>query len=418
MFFAASNINWGGKNWEDILEADARGYYAYLPALFIYGDPQFGFFDSIERKYPRKNLYYDYRQKTTSGTVNKYFAGTALAELPFFLAGHALAGLSGEDADGYTRFYFICINAGAVVYAFFILYYMALILRRYGVSDRLIAFIIPVLAFGTHMYLYTLMDPGMSHIYSMLFFAMFMHYAFRYFDAPGLINLYRLAILLGIIILIRPSNAMILFALPFLAGSADRLKMGFKFLFKKPVHFIGCIVTVMLIAGIQLLWYRAATGQFFVYSYSAERFYFDKPHIIEILFSYRRGLFLYTPVLLISLAGLFILYRKNGAWPVVTLTGFLMLVIYVLSCWWMWWYGGGFSGRVFVEYMPFFFILLGLMLEQTTGKRAGKALQILLVVLTLICQIQIYQYRHYHIHWDSTTKELYWENFLRIDKLL
>jgi len=34
----AANIQWGGNNWKDIIEADGKGYYAYLPAVFIYQD--------------------------------------------------------------------------------------------------------------------------------------------------------------------------------------------------------------------------------------------------------------------------------------------------------------------------------------------------------------------------------------------
>lgn len=85
----SSNFNWGNKHWKGIVEADGKGYYAYLPAIFIYKDLNFGFFDEIEKeKYYNKNLYYDYRADTNGKTINKYYCGTALAELPFFLIAH------------------------------------------------------------------------------------------------------------------------------------------------------------------------------------------------------------------------------------------------------------------------------------------------------------------------------------------
>ena len=33
--WTASNLQWGKENWRNIIEGDAKGYYAYLPAVFI-----------------------------------------------------------------------------------------------------------------------------------------------------------------------------------------------------------------------------------------------------------------------------------------------------------------------------------------------------------------------------------------------
>ncbi|MGZ6519929.1 MAG: hypothetical protein ACXVED_20275, partial [Bacteroidia bacterium] len=81
----SSNINWGKNSWKNIILADAKGYYAYLPATFIYHDLNFSFFDSIEKKYSGPKTFYDYRVGEGSKTVDKYFAGTAIAMSPFFL---------------------------------------------------------------------------------------------------------------------------------------------------------------------------------------------------------------------------------------------------------------------------------------------------------------------------------------------
>ena len=47
--FFSSNIQWGkDKQHLGILEADARGYYAWLPAGFVYHDLNFAFTSKIE----------------------------------------------------------------------------------------------------------------------------------------------------------------------------------------------------------------------------------------------------------------------------------------------------------------------------------------------------------------------------------
>ncbi len=418
LFFAASNINWGGKNWEDILEADARGYYAYLPAVFIYHDLNFGFFEEIElKKYPRPHLFYDYRNEHKGKHINKYFCGTAIAELPFFALGHLITTMSGEESDGYTRFYFICINFGALVYLLLAFVYLIRILRYYKINENVIAFLIPVYIFGTNLFLYSVLDPGMSHVYSLFFFSVFIYKAILFFENPSKSALYILALLLGIIILIRPSNAMILLSLPFLAGTYPRFKSALLYAIRSPLTLFVSILIVCAVVFIQLVFYKMATGDFIVYAYTKERFYFDQPNILNILFSYRKGLFLYTPLLFISLAAYYHLFRQNR-FAAVSHFLFLSVVTYILSCWWMWWYGGGFSGRVFIEYFPFFIILTGVLINNIRQKVPKRLLYGLIVVLVLICQIQIYQYRHYHIHWENTDRDMYWNAFLRIDRLL
>jgi hypothetical protein len=91
---------------------------------------------------------------------------------------------------------------------------------------------------------------------------------------------------------------------------------------------------------------------------------------------------------------------------------------YVLSSWNNWWYGGSFSSRVFAEYIPLFAILMGITLENFKKSLSGRFYISLIFLLVIICQIQIYQYRYYHIHWENMTKEKYWDEFLRIDRLL
>jgi len=117
MTIVSSNLNWGENQWQGIIEADGKGYYAYLPAIFIYKDLNYGFFDEIEKeKYYHENLYYDYRASVDGKVINKYYCGTAIAELPFFLLAHALSYVAGLDTDGYSRLYPILINIAALFY--------------------------------------------------------------------------------------------------------------------------------------------------------------------------------------------------------------------------------------------------------------------------------------------------------------
>ena len=142
MTFIMSNLRWGGGDqWTGIIEADGKGYYAYLPAIFIYHDLNFGFFDEIEKeKYYNPNGYYDYRANGGHGEyINKYYCGTAVAELPFFLGAHLLTRIQGGDTDGYSKNYLVSVSIAALFYLFIGLFFLRKIFLAYEIPDWVIS---------------------------------------------------------------------------------------------------------------------------------------------------------------------------------------------------------------------------------------------------------------------------------------
>ena len=209
-------------------------------------------------------------------------------------------------------------------------------------------------------------------------------------------------------------NILVVAVLPFLAGNTEKLKKGLDFLKTHLLPLMAAVVIFIAIAGIQFIIYKIQTGSFWVYSYGKEGFDFSNPHIISFLFSYRKGYFVYTPLAFLSLFGFWFLFRENR-FRFYSLLIFLLLVVYVLSSWWMWFYGGSFSQRVMIEYWIFPAILLALLLQKSKFRKWLTALVFLLII---VCQIQTWQYRTGYIHWSEMNKERYWDNFLRIDKVI
>ncbi len=418
LIVVSSNMNWGKDHWKRILSSDAKGYYAYLPAVFIYQDLNFGFFEQIEQeKYFNDNLYYDYRAYWDEKTISKYYCGTALAQLPFFLTAHLLSYVLDYEMDGYSKLYMVFINLAAIFYLFIGLFFLNKVLQCYQIRDKNRSIVLLAILFGTNIFYYTIVEPGMSHIYSFAFISMFIYYGLQYFTINKLKYIYILAILTGIIILIRPVNGIILFSLPFLAQSKTQFLNGVKFLFKNKITTVFAIFLGLIIPFIQLVFYKFSTGSFFVYSYTGEGFNFLNPHVFDILFSYKKGLFLYTPLLFISLGGGYFLWKKNK-FEFYSLFAFLFLITFILSSWSNWWYGGSFSSRAYLEYIPLFAILLGIALQNIKKQILRRTYIGLVFLLVIVCQIQTYQYRYYQIHWEDMNKETYWEVFLRVDKVL
>ncbi len=413
-----SNFNWEENRSGRIIQTDGTGYYAYLPAIFIYQDLNFGFFDEVVQKGYHQNNKYDYRSHHESFIINKYYVGTSIALLPFFLLAHIITLISGYPADGYSYFYMVMISIAAIFYlAVGLIFIRKILLSLNGATEKMVSLILLVIVFGTNMFYYVVEEPSMSHIYSFFFITLFIWQGKLYFDQPTWKNIILISFIYALIILIRPVNGLIIILLPFIAGDLNKLVNGVKAFFRNYLWLITALVVFSIIILIQPVIYKIQTGDFLVYSYGEEGFNFLSPNFTDFLFSYRKGLFVYTPVIFVSLAGGFYVFRQNTQ-RFYFLGGFLIILIYVLSSWWQWYYGGSYSQRVMIEYYALPSILLGYFLFNVKSSNLKRIYIAILTLLLLINIIQSEQYRIAHIHWSEMNKEKYWKVFLRLDKLI
>lgn len=396
-----------------MIAVDATGYYAYLPATFIYQDPHFQFLDTVcRKKYDHPFDDYEYRVNSHGKSTNKYFIGTAVLQTPFFLIAHGLTYLSGDDSDGYSKIYMILLQIGTIFYMLLGLFFLNKILMQYQINSWVRMFTLLIISFGTNVFHYVTEEPGMSHVYSFSIVTMFIFYSKSYFSTFRRSDLIRIGFIFGLILIIRPVNGLVILSLPFLAESWGQFKIGWLKTIKNYRFLILAFCAIFLMVFLQSLFYYWGTGSFWVYAYGNEKIDLSNPHVFDILFSYKKGLFLYTPIYLMSLFGLWTLW-KNEKFQSIAIGLFLFIVIYVLSSWWQWYYGGSFSSRVFIEYLPFFAILLALFTQSIWGFMWRKRLWLSFVfLLVIVCQLQTYQYRRGQIHWSEMTKEKYWDVFL------
>ena len=170
----------------------------------------------------------------------------------------------------------------------------------------------------------------------------------------------------------------------------------------------------------QMMFWKMKTDHLLFFSYASdESFFWLDPKIINVLFSYRKGLLLYTPILTLAFVGFFLLKGKLEKIKFSVLLYFF-LNVYVVSCWWCWWYGGGFGMRGLVQSYAVLALPLAAFFEFVFTLNYKKFFVApLLRFLTVVCFssflslniIQTYQYSIGMIHWDSMTKEAYWYAF-------
>lgn len=412
--WASANLKWGGKHWKYTIISDGKGYYAYLPATFIYHDLNLGFFDTIEATYYDEHVKYDYRSNAYGKSIDKYFCGVAVLQTPFFLAGHLATLISGKPADGYSILYVTFICFGAIFYLTIGLVFLQKFLRMHGASPGQSAFIVALIFFGTNLFYYAIVEPMMSHVYSFALVSIFLVVAKKWTQQGERNDFLRMALLLGLITLVRPVNALIVFWLIVEAGGVRALLLRIKNSVDLKTLFVSLVLFAIPVS-LQFFIYYWQTGHFFVDAYGKEGFDFRHPQIGPFLFSYRKGLFVYLPLTLVALAGFYFYWKKDSLralWSFV----FLAIVIYVLSSWWMWYYGGSFGTRVIIEYLPVFALLLFFLLNGIKNKTVRISTIVFLVLIVALCQVQTAQYRYEIIHWSDMTQEKYWDMFLQLKK--
>lgn len=397
-----------GDDYKRVINGDGKGYYAYLPAIFIYHDLTFSFFDKDPEKfgYQYSNTFLlNHNEKN----LNKYTCGEAILLVPFFLMAMLYSWLAGMPVDGYNNAFHIFCALGNLFYFVAGLFVTKKVLRRYELSNLSIALSLLAITLGTNMLNYVVFESSMSHVFSFFTIALHIYTAIRYFESPSFKVLLLGGITLGLIILIRPINGMIVFAYPFLAG--DR---NFFLIVKQHFsHFLVAGIAACAVVGVQLALWKLGIGDFLVYGYKNEGFYFRQPPpLFDYLFSFKRGAFIYSPVLLLSLAGLWKMRRRPA--EMLWLIFFLLLVVFVHASWWSWYYGDGLGERPLIDFYVFFALLLAFAFEDISQTFMKWALAISLTLLIGLHQLFFYQYVTGILHPYSMDFEKFKYVFLKI----
>lgn len=415
LFTMAYNLHLGyWKQPHRIIANDVLHYYAYLPAVFIYKDIELKFVSENPSAFQDKMWpFWSPIQKNTIMTT----MGMSILYAPAFLTTHAIMLLLGSDDDGYGPPYRLGLIIGGWVYLLLsLLLLKKLLLRFYPSAVVAITLIITVL--GTNLFYYATGETTMSHSYSFFLFSAFFYLTVRWHEKPG----YKWAVLLGLasglIALVRPTNAVvgILFIL-WQVGTFKQLADKVIFLFRNYLHLIVLLVVAFMVWVPQIMYWKHITGSYFFYSYGDEQgFFFNNPQIVNNLFSYRKGWFVYTPLMLVAFAGIATLWKSNRGMA-VPLIVFSLVNIYIISSWWSWWYGGGFGQRAYVESYALYALGFAAFVDWLRKIKPFYIKVPAFIMILLLVAFNLFQTRQYHIgsiHFVGMNKEAYWHSFLKL----
>lgn len=334
----------------NFMGGDARDYYSSLVSIFITGD------------FTNQQGSEWYLLKTSAGTVNVHPVGVSLLLLPFFLAGYAAALMFSFPADGYSVPFQLAVALAALTYAAVGLNFIKNIFREFRIRDSVTAILIVLIYFGTNLLHYTISEAGMSHVYSFALVSAFMYFSLLTVRNRKTRDLMASAILLGLILLVRPNNVFAVFIIFLWFRSAAECADFFRWLFRNRQFYLSLLLCLSIVSLQALTWYLQS-GSFIQNTYKRDGFYWSDPQIVKMLFGFDGGFFIYTPLCIVLLFGLTSLYRRS-VFAFVSAVVLLAVLFYFFSAYWAYTYFDGLGIRVLVDYYALFALFGGIMFEE------------------------------------------------------
>ena len=423
LFFITSlfvGLNAGKWKNQSILNWDIAGYHLYLPACFIYQDiSDYSFYQQIDDHYKPSGdvkFYGIDRHPITNKRVNKYTCGVSYFEAPLFFAAHTFA-LFNEKyaADGFSAPYQLAVLLSSICWVLLGLIYLRKFLINQGYSDKSIAASIILFALGTNLYSYTAYQPGMGHPFSFFLYCSILYHTAKLFITQEKKHFIALGLSIGLATLIRPVDAFVIL-IPLCWNGKRSLQVIGQLIKNEWENILLMLLAAIIIWLPQFTYWKYTSGSYLFYSYGQEGFNFSKPEIINGLFSYRKGWFVYTPLALFAILSIFYgLYKKKFTAYQFSILSFFGISFYVIFSWHQWFYGGSFGCRVLINSLPLLAIPLCILfdrIERSGNLTKGVLLGCFLFFIGLNL-FQSWQYNRAIIHWDSMNKEYYWRVFLK-----
>lgn len=365
--------------------SDKAGYYIYLPYLVNY---------NLDAKSLPKNIdkvIGGFKLDTVNNRLeNKYTCGIAIMQLPFFVMANVIAPVFNQARTGFSEIYHYGIDISSIFYLLIGMILFSKILKKVFDIKELIGFGFSwILLLSTNLFWYGIDETGMSHVYSFFLFTLYTYLLINFFEDERRIIylLIKMALIIGLIILVRPINILFLPIPLFLnIENIKDLKLRLVRLFSLRNTLVITIGSFLVFLP-QLIYWKYTYGEYFHYSYGDENFDWFNPSLSVLLFSPGTGLFPFNPIyLLFCFVLLYMTLKKRNLYYGSVLL-FLGLISYVFSCWWDPGYGCSFGSRVFTEYSFYLSIPLFVLMHEIVKKR--KYFQFMSMSLLVIVSIYV-----------------------------
>ncbi|MFL5730860.1 MAG: hypothetical protein ACJ75J_15330 [Cytophagaceae bacterium] len=399
---------------ESVMSWDVFGYYIYPPSAFIYHD--LGDLSSIKQLFeiykPAGDFHHAYLQPN-GNYVMKYPIGLSIVYMPFFFIAHLWAKMGNYPADGFSFPYQFCLAFGSTFISVIGLAIMRKVLLRYF-SDLVVCLSLIALVLGTNYFNYASTDGAMPHNFLFTVFALIIYLSIRWHENPKISTALLIGLCVGLATIMRPTDCLsaLIPALWGVTGIKDLLNR-FRFFLKQwkqvLVFGLGGLIAILP----QLIYWKIYSGHFVYYSYREFGFHWMHPHLLDGLFSFKKGWLVYTPMMGFALLGFYFLFKKLRP-AFFTILIFFAINLYIVFSWEIWWYGGSFGARALIESYALMIFPLAALIAWTVQSIAASFM--IFIPMLFFIQLNLFQTYQCHSHGigihPEMSKAFYWRIFM------
>jgi hypothetical protein len=339
------------------LQSDGFYYFAYLRSLAFDHDVDFM---NDYRMLGLGDKTYLFTPTRTGKAESAWTIGPAIVWSPFFAAGHLVAtrlhakGLQ-VSTDGTSYPYRQAICVASLFYGLLGCWFAYRLTCRFFPA-QLAAPAVALTICGSFMAWYLVKEPSMTHATSMASVAGFTWAWAATRERRSLQGWALLGLLAGFMALVRWQNA--LFALLpgidvlllFVRSGRSGDRRAFRDAATGNAVFLVCAFVGFLP---QMLAWHSIYGSLIARSPVGPEIRWASPHLVDILWSARNGLFSTAPILYLGAIGLigFAIARPGVGMPALAVVA---VMVYFNACIQDWWGSAGFGGRRFDGTIPLF----------------------------------------------------------------
>lgn len=378
----------------NVLCYDVFGYYLYLPLKYKYHDiaiQDYSIITHILDEYHASETFYQAVKWDNGNWIMRYPIGLSVLFFPFYFIADIVTPYTSYPADGFSRPYQLSILYGSLVYALMGLYFVKKTLCIFF-NDKTAAWTLLAIVIGTNFFFHVSLhgQGAMSHNFVFSLYAVIVYFTIKWHEVYKWKYILFIGVATGLIALCRPTE-IISVLIPLFYGVTNRKtfieKIKILFGHKLQLFVFSCVV--IGIGFIQFGYWHALSGKFVINPYGAgnpgEGLELLQPHILKVLFSFRKGWFVYTPLMIFTILGFWYMYKNN---KVLFTPVFIYFVInlYIVSSWSCWWYGACFGVRSLVPSYAALSLPLGYFiyhLWKTRWKIPGIIFIVLCIALNL-----------------------------------
>ena len=319
--------------------------------------------DSLSAKLDRPASNAIYVNARNNTKVFRQTLGVNVSTLPPFAIAHLVARRYGMPTTGLRMVYLMSVFVWGVFLLICSMFVLYSFLRKFYDSSVVITTLAFIIGASYYVDLWQVFGQ-LTHIYLLFLHACLLMLCHDYFYEPSSKKGVLLGFILGMLVLIRPAEILLLLLPLFwmLGGRLSHLKTKLFHLIKNYKAYLWALGTFLLLIYLQLSYWWEMSDQAFVFNYQVIVVDFSWNKVINIFLGIDAGMILFSPILILMALG-FLTLKGMARRNIFALTYSILALSYIAIALLFWWNNGDNSIEFLFQIYPFLALPFAGMIE-------------------------------------------------------